>query len=77
MDTDSSAKAGKVRVTADLPLSTIEILKGLASSQDITLTEALRRAIATEGLLQDRVSDNNKVLLQSSDGKMTELLFRK
>ncbi len=71
------AKSEKVRVTADLPLGTIELLRQLATSQDVTLTEALKRAIATEGLLQRRVSEKNKVLLQSEDGKISELVFRK
>ena len=71
------AKAEKVRVTADLPLGTIELLRTLAASQDVTLTEALKRAIATEGLLQQRVNEKSKVLLQSEDGKISELIFRK
>lgn len=70
-------KAEKVRVTADLPLGTIELLRKLATSQDVTLTEALKRAIATEGLLQQRVSEKSKVLLQSEDGKVSELVFRR
>jgi hypothetical protein len=67
--------AEKYRVTADLPLSTIENLRMLAESQGVTLTDALRRAIATEALLQQRIKDDNRVLLQSKDGTMTELLF--
>jgi hypothetical protein len=67
----------KVRVTADLPVGTIEILRELATSQQITLTEALRRAIANEGLLRKRVKeDKSRVLLEAKDGKLTELLFR-
>ncbi|HRH88051.1 MAG TPA: hypothetical protein PLO41_14470 [Rubrivivax sp.] len=67
----------KVRVTADLPVGTIDILRELAASQQVTLTEALRRAIANEGLLRKRVKeDNSRVLLEAKDGKLTELLFR-
>lgn len=65
----------KYRVTADLPLSTIENLRQLAESQGVTLTDALRRAIATESLLQKRIQEDNRVLLQSKDGQITELLF--
>jgi hypothetical protein len=76
----SQAKATvpeKVRVTADLPVGTIEILRELAASQQITLTEALRRAIANEGLLRKRVKeDNSRVLIESKEGRLTELLIR-
>lgn len=70
-------KSEKVRVTADLPLGTIEILRELAVSQNVSLTEALRRAIATEGLVQRRVQDKSRFLIENADGKVTELVFRK
>jgi hypothetical protein len=70
-------KSEKVRVTADLPLGTIEILRELAVSQNVSLTEALRRAIATEGLVQRRVQDKSRFLIENTDGKVTELVFRK
>ena len=70
-------RAEKVRVTADLPLGTIEILRGLAVSQNVSLTEALRRAIATEGLVQQRVQDKSRFLIEGADGKVSELVFRK
>ena len=71
------ARAEKVRVTADLPLGTIEILRELAVSQNVSLTEALRRAIATEGLVQQRVQDKSRFLIEGADGKVSELVFRK
>lgn len=72
-----TAPPEKIRVTADLPVGTIEILRQLAESQQITLTEALRRAIANEGVLRKRVrEDQGRLLLESKDGKLTELLFR-
>jgi hypothetical protein len=67
----------KVRVTADLPLATIEILRDLAESQNVSLTEALRRAIATEGFVQQRTKDNSRFLIESVDGRVSELVFRK
>lgn len=74
---ESTGKPEKVRVTADLPLGTIEILRELAQSQNVSLTEALRRAIATEGLIQRRVQDNSRFLIENADGKVSELVFRK
>ena len=71
------SRTEKVRVTADLPMGTIEILRELAVSQNVSLTEALRRAIATEGLVQQRTQDKSKFLIESADGKVSELVFRK
>lgn len=71
------ARAEKVRLTADLPLGSIEILRQLAVSQGVSLTEALNRAIATEGLVQQRVQDKSRFLVERPDGQMTELVFRK
>lgn len=64
----------KVRLTADLPLPEIEMLKELAAQQGVTMTEALRRAIATEGLLQKRRKAGSKVLLEKG-GQLSELVF--
>lgn len=72
-----AVKAEKIRVTADLPLGTIEILRELAVSQNVSLTEALRRAIATEGVVQRRVQDNSRFLIEGADGRVSELVFRK
>jgi Ribbon-helix-helix protein, copG family len=71
MATDSS---DKVRLTADLPFAEANALKELAAQQGVTMTEALRRAIATEGLLQDRRKSGSKVLLEK-DGNLSELVF--
>lgn len=64
----------KVRLTADLPVAEINALKELAAQQGVTLTEALRRAIATEGLLQERRKGGSKVLLEKN-GEISELVF--
>jgi hypothetical protein len=66
--------SNKVRLTADLPLIEVSLLKDLASKQGVTLTEALRRAIATEGLLQQRRDAGSKVLLEKN-GALTEVIF--
>lgn len=68
------SSSDKVRLTADLPLPEVEALRALAAEQNITMTEALRRAIATENLLQERRKTGSKVLLDKN-GNLTELVF--
>jgi hypothetical protein len=68
----------KLRVSADLPVGTVELLRQLAERQNITLTDALRRAIATESLIQERIEKNGvKVLLEDPDGRTSEVIFRR
>ena len=64
----------KVRVTADLPATEVEALKALALQQNISMTEALRRAISTENLLQQRRNAGSTVLLEKN-GNLSELVF--
>ncbi len=72
----AEVQKGMIRIIADLPVGTVEILRGLAESQQISLVDALRRAIADESLLLDKVEKGkNRVLLESKDGRLTELLW--
>jgi len=66
----------KIRLTADLPLAEANTLQQLAAKQRVTITEALRRAIVTEGLLQERRDEGSKVLLEKN-GKLSELIFNR
>lgn len=53
-----------------------EILKYLAATQKITLSEALRKAIATEAYLSKEIEQGSKLLLLTSDKEVREVLFR-
>lgn len=64
----------KVRLTADLSVNDINALKELALQQGVTMTEALKRAIATDSVLQSRRREGSKVLLEKG-GKLSELIF--
>ena len=71
MDANTS---GKVRLTVDLPLEEANALKNLAAQQGVTMTQALRNAISTENLLQERRSGGSRVLLEKN-GDYSELVF--
>lgn len=71
-DTGRSTK--KVRLNADLAPDVAQALEDLASTQGISLSEAVRRAISTESFLQRKRSAGSKVLLEE-DGKLKELVF--
>jgi hypothetical protein len=54
----------------------LEHLQELATSQGITMEEALRKAIATESYLYKEMQAGSKVLLLTADKEVREVLFR-
>lgn len=65
-----------VKVTVNLPVDELEDLKRLAADQKITVTEALRRAIATEKFLREEAKAGSKVLLRDPDKSYREIVLR-
>lgn len=68
------ARPTKVRLNADLSPEVAQALKQLAESQNVTLTEALSRAISTEKVLLTKRQQGAKVVVDQN-GKLSELLF--
>jgi len=68
------AKSNKVRLNADLAQDVADALEKLARQQNISLSEAVRRAISTESFLQQQRNAGSKILLEE-DGKLRELVF--
>jgi hypothetical protein len=65
----------KVRLNADLSPAVAAALKELAASQDVSLTEALSRAISTESLLAKKRSEGAKIVIDNGNGKLSEVIF--
>ena len=70
------AKSNKVRLNADLAQDVADALEKLARQQNISLSEAVRRAISTESFLQQQRNAGSKILLEE-DGKLRELVFKR
>ncbi len=64
-----------VRLTVDLPVSTVMQLRDIAANDGSTVTQALRRALATELALLRRRQGGARVLLEAPDGELRELVF--
>ncbi len=69
-------KSQTKRVSVSLPLDTIEKLDKIASRHGITMTDAIRRAIATEAYIDREIQENSKILIQKSDNSLMEVVFR-
>ena len=65
-----------VKLSFNLPQPELDSLKSLAEARGITMTHALRQAIATEVLLDSEISDGSKVIIESRDGVRREVIFR-
>ena len=64
------------RVSVSLPLDTIKKLDQIASRHGITMTDAIRRAIATEAYIDREIQEDSKILIQKSDNTLREVVFR-
>jgi hypothetical protein len=64
----------RIKASFNLTSQDVERLKFLASEQEITHTEALRRAIATEEFLYRNVLGGSTLLLKSPDNQIRELV---
>jgi len=63
------------KVIVNLPDMTVTSLKYLARAEDVTVTEALRRAIHRQQFLDREVAKGNLVLLQAPfDGRTRKLV---
>jgi hypothetical protein len=65
------------KVTINLPDETIEAIETYQREHNISnFTESLRRMIAMQKFLNDEIRNQGKILLQTSDGTTSRLLFK-
>jgi len=66
---------GVVRLTVNVSTPVADALKELASRHATTLTEEVRRAISVWKYLDDESLAGGKVLIETKDGRMREIVF--
>jgi hypothetical protein len=64
------------KLTVNLLESDMETLRNLAETQGITMTDALRKALATEDYIRDALRHRYKILVEKPDNTQRELVFR-
>jgi hypothetical protein len=64
-----------VKMSVNLPADAVEALRDLAKRRNVTMTEVLRDAIATEKYLDTVVSNNGKILVEKPGGVVQEVIF--
>jgi len=64
------------RMTIALPPESAKLVELLSGLQDVSQIEAIKRAISTEAFIQREVKKGSRILVQTSDDQIKELVFR-
>lgn len=67
--------AGK-KVTVNLGDEVQAALNEIATKRGISMTEALRQAIANEKFLQDEINQGSKILIEDKDKNVQRVVFK-
>ena len=62
------------KVTVNLPEDLIAFLRKTSEKEDITFTDALRRAISSERFFSDQESQGRMILIEGKDPKIREIV---
>jgi hypothetical protein len=65
-----------VELQADVEEDDVASVRSLAERRGLSEAEALQWAIQTAAYLQSALEEGGKILIQRSDGKITQLLLR-
>ena len=69
--------SGEVKkTTVRLPEDALSQLEQLAKEQNITLTGALQKAIATEYYVRSEIKQGGKILIEKPNHTFSEVVFR-
>jgi predicted transcriptional regulator len=61
------------KASFNLPDEELEQLRQLAAERNVTVTQALRQAIADSSFIQEQVREKNKLLVEKKDGSIREI----
>jgi predicted transcriptional regulator len=65
-----------VKMSVNLPDEAVENLRAIAEKNGITLTAALRQAIANEKFLEDELNNGGKLLIEADKGPLRQVVFK-
>ena len=64
------------KVSIDLPSDTLDAIRKIAEHRNLTMTDAIRRAITTESYIEDEIENGGTILVKKPDGTYKEVVFR-
>lgn len=65
-----------VKTSVNLPQADLDALRHIAAKRGSTMAEVLRRAISVERFLDQTREEGGKILVETKDKKLRELLIR-
>jgi hypothetical protein len=67
--------AGGLRLSVNLSSEAAEAIREIAGQRNITVTEAIRRAISTQKYVEDAVRRGARILVEEPNNKVREVSF--
>ena len=64
------------KVSINLPSDILDAIRKIAEHRNLTMTDAIRRAIATESYIEDEIENGGTILVKKPDGTYKEVVFR-
>jgi hypothetical protein len=64
------------KVSIDLPSDTLDAIRRIAEHRNLTMTDAICRAVATESYVEDETNNGGTILVKKPDGTYKEVIFR-
>jgi hypothetical protein len=64
------------KVSIDLPSDTLDAIRKIAEHRNLTMTDAIRRAVVTESYIEDEINNGGTILVKKPDGTYKEVVFR-
>ena len=61
------------KASFNIPDEELEELRKLAAERHVSVTQALRQAIADSSFIQEQVREKNKLLIERQDGSIREV----
>lgn len=65
-----------VKISANLPQGTYDLMRWIASERGTTLTEVLRRAVQHEAFILDVQKEGGKLLTEDGNGRINQVVIR-
>jgi hypothetical protein len=71
----SADRTPTIKASFNLPEDELEELRQVAAARNLTVTQMLRQAIADELFFLKQVDENNKVLIETPEGAVRQMIF--
>ena len=70
-------RVATTKASFNLPDEDLEQLRRLAAERNVTMTQALRQAIADSSFLSQQAETHNKLLVETPDGRVREIVIHR